>query len=222
MSKEGIDLARAFDLQLVVNRDALEKYEKLGINSQYWQIGFEPDGVGCESDLVYDVTFLASGYSKERQDLVKQIRELDVSFALYGSGWPQGWALGQTMYDFKEGCKCYRSAKISIGDSQWPETGFVSNRVFQALAAGGAALAHQYFRDMDKLGLIDGETCIIWKDFDELKKKVFYYLKHEDERRMIAKAGEKLALEKHSFDVRVKELFDMIILGYQVEEDGWR
>lgn len=220
LSEDGIKLARSFDLQLTVNRDALEKYTAMGINANYWQIGYEPDGVGFESDLAYDIIFLASGYSPARQTLVKNLKSLNLSFGLYGSGWPANWSQGQTMYNFSEGCKLYRSAKISIGDSQWPDTGFVSNRVFQALAAGGSALAHQWFRDMDKLGLVDGETCIIWKDFSELERKIKYYLAHEKERVAIALAGERLALERHSFDVRVKELFEM--LGQKEVEGDWR
>lgn len=219
LSEDGIKLAAAFDLQLGVNRDAIEKQKAMGVNADYWQIGYEPDGVGYESEPTCDVVFLASGYSKARQSLVSRLRGLNVKFNLYGSGWPNGVAIGQSMYDFKSACKSYRSAKISIGDSQWPDTGFVSNRVFQALVAGGSALAHQWFRDMDKLGLVDGETCIIWRDFAELEKKIRYYLSHEKERVAIALAGERLALERHSFDVRVKELMEMLS---EKEIEGWR
>jgi hypothetical protein len=213
-------LALAFDLQLGVNRDAIEKQKAMGVNADYWQIGYEPDGIGYEATVFNDVVFLASGYSPARQKLVKQLAGLDIDLAVYGSGWPGNLAKGQTMYNFIEGCKIYRGAKISIGDSQWPETGFVSNRVFQALAAGGSALAHQWFRDCDKLGLVDGETCIIWKDFAELERKIKYYLAHEKERAAIALAGERLTLERHSFDVRVRELMEM--LGQREVEEGWR
>lgn len=220
LSDDGIKLARAFDLQLSVNRDAIEKYKKMGVSASYWQIGFEPDGVGFEPDTFCDVVFLASGYSPARQSLGARLRGLDADFALYGPGWKDGWSRGNTLYNFSEGCKIYRGAKISIGDSQWPETGFVSNRVFQALAAGGAALAHQWFRDMDKLGLVDGETCIIWRTFEELESKIKYYLAHEDERRAIALAGEQLALSRHSFEVRVGELLEM--LDRDKVEVSWR
>lgn len=222
LSEEGVKLAKAFDLQLTVNRDALDKYKAMGVMVDYWQIGFEPDGVGCEANASYDVVFLASGYSKARQELVKRLRSLSVNFALFGNGWPKEWNQGINIYNFSEGCKVYQGARISIGDSQWPDTGFVSNRVFQALAAGGSALAHQYFRDMDKLGLIDGETCIIWRDFAELEKKIKYYLTHEKERRAIADAGEALALKRHSFDVRVQELLGMLDGEKVAIEDGWR
>ncbi len=219
MSDSGLKLAAAFDWQLIINREIVEKHKALGINTEYWQIGYEPDGVGHKTNVDYDVCFLANGYSKERQRFVKKLKSLlDVSLGLYGSGWPKDWADGQCTYDFITGCKIYQGSLISIGDSQWPETGFVSNRVFQALAAGGAALAHQWFKDMDKLGLIDGETCIIWKDFDELRQKIDYYLSNEKERQQIANAGQQLALDYHSFDNRVVELFQLI----GGEQEHWR
>lgn len=222
LSEDGIKLAKSFDLQLTVNRSALDDYKKMGVMAEYWQIGYEPDGICDEIGTSYDMVFLASGYSKARQNLVKQLRGLGIKFGLYGSGWPQGWSEGQNIYNFTEGCKVYKGAKISIGDSQWPDTGFVSNRVFQALAAGGSALAHQWFRDMDKLGLVDGETCIIWRDFSELETKIKYYLTHEKERKAIALAGEQLALNRHSFDVRVQELLRMLDGEKVVEDEGWR
>jgi hypothetical protein len=220
LSEDGIKLAKAFDLQLGVNRDAIEKQKAMDVNAGYWQIGYEPDGVGYEGGMPFDVVFLASGYSPARQVLVKKLKSLNLSFGLYGNGWPAEWSQGQTMYNFSEGCKIYRAAKIGIGDSQWPDTGFVSNRVFQILAAGGCAMAHQWFRDMDKLGLVDGETCIIWKDFSELEKKIKYYLNHEKERAAIALAGERLALREHSFEARASELLAMI--EPQKAEDNWR
>lgn len=223
LTPDGINLAKAFDLQLVINRDVLEKYPALGVNGDYWQIGFEPDGVGYEPTVKTDVVFLGNGYSRDRRQFVKQVRSLNLDFGLYGQGWPDGWARGQNLYDFKAACSVYRGAKISLGDSQWPESGFVSNRVFQALASGGAALAHQYFRGMDKLGLVDGQTCIIWRDFKELEGKLRFYLAREDEWRRIAANGERLALEQHSFDCRVQELFAMLKQEVSIEPaEAWR
>jgi len=224
LDEKGRKLSESFDLQTVVNRDVMEKQQFLGINTQYWQIGYEPEGRGYEPEVYHDVVFLASGYGQKRQQLGAQLRSLkNIELGIYGSSWPEDWAKGQNLYNFSEACKVYRGAKISIGDSQWPKTGFVSNRVMQALAAGNAALAHQWFRGMDELGLIDGETVIIWKDFSELKRKIEYYLENGNERKRIALAGEQLALERHSFDVRVQELFVMLSIGEIAEVDNnWR
>lgn len=209
LSPEGIELARTFDLALTVNRGVLAKWGQMGIVGGYWQIGWEPDGTGHEPDDHCDVVFLANGYSPARQQFVKQLRSLPYSFRLWGNGWPKDWSIGQCTYDFITACKAYRGARFSIGDSQWPESGFVSNRVMQALAAGGSALCHQWFAGMELLGLVDGETCIIWKNFGELKDKLAWYHEHEDRRRSVAEAGERLALTRHSFDVRVRELLAM-------------
>lgn len=223
LSEDGLALAKTVDLQLTVNRSVLEQYQARGIKAAYWQIGWEPDGVGQPPGEAHDVVFLASGYSQARQSLVKQIRSWGLDFALHGSGWPEGWSMGQCLYDFKTGCSIYRGAKISLGDSQWPDSGFVSNRVMQALAAGGAALAHQWFRGMEELGLEDGKTCIVWREVGELRSRIAYYLTHEAERQAIAQAGEQLALTRHSFQARVRELFAMLPerKAEQVEGD-WR
>jgi spore maturation protein CgeB len=39
---------------------------------------------------------------------------------------------------------------------------------------------------------------------------MLYYLANDEERKRIADAGQQLAFEKHSFDVRVQELFDLL------------
>jgi glycosyltransferase involved in cell wall biosynthesis len=209
LSEGGVALARAFDLQLTVNREALRRYREAAVQAGYWQIGWEPDGRGHEPDDRCDVVFLANAYSRERRELVKKLRALPHEFHLWGQGWPDGWARGQCLYDFVTACRKYRGARFSIGDSQWPESGFVSNRVMQALAAGGSALCHQRFAGMEELGLVDGETLIAWRSFDELREKLAWYGQNEAARAQIAAAGEALAVERHSFDRRVQELLAM-------------
>ncbi len=225
LKSEALELAGSFDINTTVNREVIEKHRAQNINTQFWQIGWEPLGRGFEPEIYHDVVFLASGYSPKRQKLGKWLKQVVVNLGLYGNGWPDGYAKGSNLYNFREACKIYRGAKIAVGDSQWPESGFVSNRVMQVLAAGNCVLAHQWFRDMDQLGLIDGETCIIWRDISELEKKLVYYLDegNEQERRKIAIAGEQLALDRHSFDVRVQELFEMLGIGTEVIIGGnWR
>ena len=225
-SPGGIALARAFDLQLTVNRAVLEEYQGQGVQADYWQIGWEPDGLCGEDrpDPEHDIVFLGNGYSPDRQRFVRRLRNLvGVSFVLWGQGWPDGWAVGQCLYDFRTACQAYRKARFSIGDSQWPDSGFVSNRVMQALVAGGSALCHQWFRGMGELGLVDGKTCIIWRSFEELVEKINYYQAHEEERADIARAGQELALERHSFDARVRELMAMLKKGVvSAGVEDWR
>ncbi len=221
LDNKALELAKSFDLMTVVNRDVVENHQAKGINTKYWQIGWEPDGKGHEPERYYDISFLASGYSKKRQGLGKFLKSLSASVELWGSGWPDGYSAGQCIYDFKTACRVYRGSKLAIGDSQWPDSGFVSNRIFQILVAGNTALCHQWFRGYKELGLIDSVNCIIWRDYIDLKKKIEYYLDNEDQRFAIASEGTSLALAKHSFQSRVDELWRWIGKGEVVEVD-WR
>lgn len=208
ITEKGVRLARSFDLATCVNQDAIDQWRGSGITARYWQIGWEPDGVGHApgAEDRCDIVFLGNGYNKARREFVRRVRGLPYTFRLWGAGWPDGWAVGQCTYDFVTACRAYRGARFSLGDSQWPESGFVSNRVFQALAAGGSALCYQWFRGMETLGLEDGSTCIVWRDFEELRHKLAYYAANESDRARIANNGERLAHERHSFDRRVEEL----------------
>lgn len=223
LDQKGLELAGSFDLMTSVNRDVVEKHQQAGINTKYWQIGWEPEGRGYEPEKQYDIVFLASGYSSKRQELGKFLKSLSYNVGLYGNGWPNNWSEGENLYNFKEACKVYRGAKIAIGDSQWPDSGFVSNRIFQILAAGNCVLCHQWFRGIELLGLQHDHNCIIWDELFDLEQKLKYRLnnKYEQELKKIAKSGEQLALEKHSFESRVNELWEMLNIN-QPQEENWR
>jgi hypothetical protein len=209
------ELMAVFDLQLHVAYNAIDELRRQGINSNYWQIGWEPDGVGHEPTRWtphHDILFLANCYSEARFNLVRTLRQTGFKLGIYGKGWPCFWAKGSTLYDFKKGCQLIRASKIVLGDSQWPDSGFVSNRIFQSFAAGGALVLHQYFKDYEKIGFIDGKHLVIWREIDDLIEKLNYWITSENgyRRKAIADAGQKYCLEHHSFDVRVRELLNIL------------
>jgi glycosyltransferase involved in cell wall biosynthesis len=214
---------RLFDLNTVVNMDMAPLFEEAGVTTRYWQIGYEEHGVGYDplpSTPSYDVLFLGAAYSYKRKALGAFLRGLkDVKVGLYGHGWPQ--PDGETTYDFIAGCRLIRNAKLVIADSQWPEAkGYCSNRTIQSLAAGGALLLQQAFAGMEELvGIQDGVHCVTWEHFDELAAKIAFYLTHEEERARIARQGHALALERFSFDARLRELWGMLRELYD-EEPG--
>ena len=111
------------------------------------------------------------------------------------------------------GAAVYQNAKLSIGDNLFSDnTGFVSNRLFQALAAGGAMYMQQHVKGLDELtGFIAGKHYVEWSDFRDLKAKIEYYLEHDEERRKIARLGTRYCRRYHSFDARVKELFEELL-----------
>jgi hypothetical protein len=223
LSAADIEIVSHFDLHLAVAYDNVTDYEKRGIRSRYWQIGWEPDGIGYEPHFFsprHDVVFLANKchFYPARDELVARLRRLPAKFGLYGLFWPLGWARGSCLYDYKRGCRLLRAARLVLADNPRPRArGYVSNRLFQTLAAGGGLLLMEYFHDFETLGLQDGEHLVIWRDFADLEAKIAYWLRpeQEQERLDVAAAGQKFCLEKHSFAVRLQEL-----LGFLAELSG--
>lgn len=210
----GASLAKAFDCQCMANASEYKRYIGRDISAAFWQIGWEPAGVGHEPNGEtprHDVLFLANCYTEERKRLAYAMKSICANVSIlgiYGWGWPDGMAKGNTLYDFETGCRLYRAAKVAVGDQAWPaEEGYVSNRLFQAMAAGGAVLCQQRFAGMREwLGLVEGEHLLCWSDHDELGEKIRWALTHEEERGRIAETGQRFVLEHHGFDARVREL----------------
>lgn len=204
---------RHVDLQLVVNDSVVDVYSANGIASAYWQIGFEPVNYDHLPPMpAHDVVFLANGYSEPRKQLGEMLRSMaGVNVGLYGQGWQ--WGNGDTTYRFAEGASLYQRAKIAIGDNQYADQrGFVSNRLFEALASG-AFLLHQHVPGLEDLtGLQDGVHYASWSDAADLQHKIHYWLdkRRDAKRRAIAEAGREYVHTHHSFDARVRELFKLI------------
>lgn len=206
-----LNLLQHVDYHLVVNDTAAEHFREQHINARYWQIGFEPDGVGVEPDEHtphFDVLFMANCYSKAREQLGQFLKTLPYKVGLFGSGW-KGQQDGITLYDFERGCQLYQAAKVAIGDAGWNNArGFVSNRLFQAMAAGGALYLQEQFDGLDLLGLENGKHLVMWSGFDDLRMKIVRYIdERPTEREQISNRGQREMLINHSFEARVRQLF---------------
>jgi glycosyltransferase involved in cell wall biosynthesis len=212
-SKPMLDLLSEIDLQLVVNASVLPTYEQHRICGAYWQIGYEEPGDHLPNMPAHDILFLGTAYTEQRKQLGIWLREHYENVGLYGDGWDN--PNGNCLYDFATGKALLNKAKIVIGDNMYPDAnGFVSNRLFQSLAAGGALLLHQHVPDLDTLtGITPDVHFAEWVNFDDLKTQLDRFLQDDASRRRIAEAGTTYARTHHSFAARVEELFMEIIPG---------
>lgn len=209
-SQPMLDLLRYVDLQLVVNAGVIPWYEQHGIACAYWQCAAEePDGALPKVNP-HDVLFLGSNYSEYRRAFGDFLLSLGVDVGMYGLNWGND-GYPDCTYDFLTGRALYKNAKIALGENQYLEnTAFVSNRLWEALDAGGALLLHQHVRELEQYtGLIEGTHYIGWQDYNELGEKIRYWLDpaNEKARKKIVKAAQKFVRENHSFDARMRELF---------------
>lgn len=208
-----LELLQHVDMQLVVNDTVIPTYAEHGIKSAYWQVAFEPVDADLPVVAAHDVVWLANGYTDARKQLGELLRSIQgVNVGLYGTGWRM--PNGNTTYNFAAGAALYRKAKIALGDNQYPDQrGFVSNRIFEALG-NGAFLLHQHVDGLEELtGLKNGVHYVEWTTPQDLQQKIRWWLnpKHAHERKLIAETGERFVRGQHSFDARVRDLFERIL-----------
>lgn len=64
--------------------------------------------------------------------------------------------------------------------------------------------------DFERVGFVDGKHLVLYKGLKDLEDKIWYYLKHDNEREKIAKQGMKFVRENHSCAVRVKQFTKIV------------
>lgn len=213
-----MDMLRLYDCHLVVNASLLPKYEAVGIKAAYWQNSSEPQVPGSEVGPECDVVFLGNMYNPTgenpcyRERLARELKSLPCKVSIYGRGYPEGLADGESLYDYAKTGVLYRGAKLIIADNQYIEAeGFASDRLFMALASGGGMLLHQKVEGMEKhMGLKDGVHYVEWTDLNHLKTLVEHYLLNDERRAEIAAQGTKEFFERHTYLDRVEELRKLI------------
>ena len=205
-----LELLRHFDVQLVVNGAVLPDYARAGVRAAFWPFGYETPNRELPDVPAYDVVYLGNNYSPSRAELYTLLRSLPYSVGIYGSGWPR--SEGECTYDFTYGEALYRKAKLTISDAQWPDAdGYLSNRPFQAMAAGCFVL-QQRVKDVQVMtGLVNGAHWALYFTPDELPDLVRDWLHRDAERRHIAAKGRREVQERHSWDERVRVLVDELL-----------
>lgn len=185
-----------------------EQYKKIGIktvllsqwaaNTAYFR------DYGLPKDI--DVSFCGQKYG-DRGDLLEGSQ-----VQTFGKGWPSG------MRDFPDMAKIINRSKISVnltkganGDPQ------MKMRPFEIGASNAMPLC-EYVEGIEKYYEIDKEI-VTFKTAQELRDKIDYYLKHDAERKQIAKAAYERTLRDHTWHSRLRLIFERVgvLNGLEIE-----
>lgn len=163
-----------------------------------------------DNDLSEEILFVGVTRGVYRK-IIKDILKTKHEVSIYGMGWEEFIDEKHVKGYFipnEELHKYYSSCKILLND-HWDDMrdeDFPSNRLFDALACGTFVIS-------DKIPsadtLFEG-GIVTYDDVNDLNNKINYYLSHEDERVEIAKKGQKIVLENHTFDNRIIELISVL------------
>jgi spore maturation protein CgeB len=155
------------------------------------------------------ICFVGAPYPN-RVVLLSQITDLDLKIF----GWP-GWkntSLAKYYHgplNATESAMAYRCAKICVNTNVLPHASGVNLKTFEICAAGGFQLTDEC-ADLKTLFAIGSEVDI-FHDSEEFRRKVDYWLEHDDERQRVASAGNVRAIRDHSIQKRVHQLLNIVI-----------
>ncbi len=184
-----------YDLVGVASKKYQKEIEKHGIKTVFAPQFTNTDKFFYEYDetKAHDILFVGRpGYERIS---AKWAIENGFEVALYGSGWQN---IAPLMFkgdyiDNNELHKYYASAKIVLNDTRedMKKAGFISNRVFDVTASGGFLISDY----MEEIEQFYGDSIPMFKDKEELKKLLDYYLKNPDERLKKAKKAQEITLK---------------------------
>lgn len=161
-------------------------------------------------DKQYELLFVGNSRHVFRP-ILKDLIPTEHKLTVYGRHWEKFPVQDYVVSDYMDNSKvgqAYHDAKILLND-HWDdmrENGIISNRIFDALAVGAFIISD----DIPEIHELFGDNVVTYHGREDLKEKIDYYLKHEEERDAKAKAGQKIALNGHTFRDRVAVMAKVI------------
>lgn len=161
----------------------------------------------------YDICFVGSPIAN-RIDVLESLRGFKLG--VFGDGWEmwhrlrlkklpgyyKGRASGEKVL------KIYKSSKIVLNIHGPEAKEGVNTRTFDIPACGSFELV-DYRPEIDNL-LIPGKEIVYYKDIDELKKLVEFYLDNPEKRRSIVENGRARVFNSHTWSHRMREVASFI------------
>ena len=168
---------------------------------------YKPKSLIREEKIKYscDVCFVGA-FDDKRERILSKIDEIKgINLKIFGwKGWRKSVlaSLYHGPLDVEQMAKLYSCAKICLNMHVEPITNCANLKTFEIPAAGGFQIS-DYRKDIS--GLFErGKEIEIFKNEDQLRSKIKFYLNNEDLRKNIALAGQRKALQKHTLEKRVK------------------
>jgi hypothetical protein len=208
-----------FDLVLTSFPHYVERFRSQGVSSEYFRIGFDPRVLDALPvlDPARDALFVGAlnGLRHRRGNRVfaKAARRLPIEFWGYDlRGWMpsspikrgyRGEAWGLEMYSL------LRDARVALNRHIAEAEDYANNmRLYEATGVGSLLLTDSK-RNLGEL-FESGQEVVTYDDADDLVEKARHYLKHEHERAAIAAAGQARTLRDHTYEVRMRELVEIL------------
>jgi len=220
----AVEVVRRFDLILTSFPHYVERIRDLGVDCEYFRIGFDTrvldrlHAAGIDTDpagegRVQGTCFVGGlnpwVHSRGTAFLERLAERVDLSVWGYGAellddGSPlkaryRGVVWGLDMYEV------LARSRIAVNRHVDAAEGYSNNmRLFEATGVG-ALLCTEESPNLGEL-FAPGEEVVAYSSLDDLADKISYYLEHDAERVKIARAGQERTLGAHTYDQLMVEL----------------
>lgn len=151
----------------------------------------------------YELLFVGNS-RKVMRKIIEDVIPSEYELSVYGSNWEglidKKYIKGQSIPN-SELWREYADSCILLND-HWDdmrEKGFVSNRLFDGLAAGAFIISDE----MEEIDQLFEGAVVTYKEKKDLKKRIRQYMNDPGKRRELSERGRKLVLEKHTFKNRM-------------------
>jgi len=162
-----------------------------------------------------DLVFVGS-YYPNREAVLREITDFDLG--IWGPSWHKLASDPGVREKIKGGkvkpaewVKIFNAAKIIIivhyKDGKVLDFQ-ASPKVYEALSCGGFVLVNNQ-KDLTAL-FEDKKHLVVFKDIDDLRAKIKYYLDNPRERKRISENGKNYVVENHTYVQRIKRLLSVI------------
>jgi hypothetical protein len=209
---------RPYDLILSSFPHFVEQFNREGMASEYFNLGFEPRLLAYlkKEEPQYQTVFVGglSAQHMERIRLLSQIATahpvdfwgygidtLEPKLPLHASYHGQAWGLN--MYNILYNSNIALNNHINIAGP------FANNMRLYETTGVGTLLITDYKDNLHTL-FEPGSEVIAYGSAEECVELVTYYLAHEEERQAVARAGQQRTLREHSYLQRMQELVNII------------
>lgn len=191
--ERSVNIGRKMDYVFCTNAEVNgpKEFTKFGVEAMWVPYGYDK---GLQQEVIsyskiaegdLSVCMIGNPNSPERRALWEILRKKYPNNAV-------GTVDGRNEYVVKKG-----SAKICISQPTEPFNHIINLRVWNALACGKLLLCKRpVIKEHILLGLVDGVNVVYWDDFDDLIKKIDYYLDNHNEAEEIAQKGRDIG-DKH-------------------------
>lgn len=209
---------RCFDLIITSFPHFIKAFRKMGIKSEYQKLAFEHRVLKKTGGQkrIYDLTFVGSftPYHKKGTKMLEEVAK-NIPIHVWGAGIEflspfsplrknfHGEAWGINMY------KILAQSKIVINRHIGTSKNYANNmRLYEATGMGAMLITDKKknLKDIFKVGT----EIVDYNNSQDLLDKITYYLKNDEERKKIAKLGQKRTLRENNYQVRMKELADLL------------